>query len=104
MVTQVLSYPSLARSELPRVMDRDGVYRQPDSPHWMIRFRYRGRQTRESSRTTSRREALAYRRQRMGEFGLGKGRIGSEIPTLKEAAEALLMHIRASRKSRRAPA
>ena len=35
----------------------------------------------------------------MAEFGLGKGVIGSEVPTLGEAAEALLTHIRASKKS-----
>jgi integrase len=99
MATHFLPYPSLAEPELASVMERDGVYRQPDSPFWMIRFRYKGRLIRESSRTTSRREALAHRRRRMAEFGLGSGKIGSEIPTLKEASEALLSHIRASKKS-----
>jgi integrase len=39
----------------------------------------------------------------MAEFGLGGGQIGCEIPTLKEASEALLSHILASKKSGHAP-
>jgi hypothetical protein len=103
MATHALPYPQIAESELALVTDRDGVYMRPRSPYWFIQFRYRGRQIRESSRTTSRREAFAYRRQRMAEFGLGKGLIGTNIPTLLEASEALLTHIRASKKSGYAP-
>ena len=90
MVTQATPYLVRPETEPAVVMERSGVYRQPDSPYWMIRFRYKGRLIRESSRTTSKRGALAYRRRRVAEIGLGKGVIGAEVPTLGEAAEALL--------------
>jgi len=32
MATQALPYPPLAEPDPARVMERDGVYRQPDSP------------------------------------------------------------------------
>lgn len=84
------------------VMERGGVYLQAGSPFWMIRFRYKGRLIRESSKTRSKREAIDFRKRRMAEFGLGKGVYGPEIPTLEEAAEALLAHIVAAKKRGRA--
>jgi integrase len=65
----------------------------------MIRFRYKGRFIRESSKTTSKRAARAYLRRRLSEFGLGPDACESEVPTLGEAAEALLAHISAAKKS-----
>lgn len=79
------------------VMDRGGVYLRPDSPSWMIRFRLKGHLHRESTRTNSKREALAFLRRRMAEFGIGQ--IGFDVPTLEEAARSLLDHISAARKS-----
>lgn len=103
MVTQVMLYPLSAAAPSALIRERGGVYRQLGSPFWMIRFRYRDRQIRESSRTTSKREALTYLRCRMAEFGLGKGMSGQAVPTLQEAADALLAHISASKKSGHAP-
>jgi len=84
-------------------MDRGGVYLQTGSPFWMIRFRYRGRLMRESSKATSKREALSHLRRRMAEFGLGRGAARCEIPTLGAAAVELLAHISAAKKSGHAP-
>src|SRR5262245_27563918 len=67
------------------VMDRGRVYRRPDSPHWMIRFRCRGRTIRESSGTGSRREATLFLQRRMSEFGLGTDSLAADIPDLTEA-------------------
>src|SRR5215468_1746964 len=81
------------------VMDRNsGVYRRAGSPFWMIRFRYKGRQIRESSQTVSRREAIAYRKKRMAAFGLASGKPECSIPTLSAALEELLSHIAATGK------
>lgn len=103
MVTQAVPYP-FAESALPaRVMDRGGVYLRAGSPFWMIRFRYKDRQIRESSRTASRGEALAHLKRRMAEFGLGRGVAGCGIPTLGTAADQLLAHISATKKSGHAP-
>jgi len=88
-----------ASSPLPIVMDRGGVYLQGHSPFWMIRFRHKGRQIRESSGTKTKREALAYLRRRMAEFGLGRGEAGFGVPTLGEAAQALLAHMKAANRS-----
>ncbi len=81
------------------VMERGGIYLRPGSPFWAIRFRYKGRLIRESTKLASSREALAYLKRRLAEFGLGRGDTRTEVPTLGEAAEALLTHIRASNKS-----
>ena len=99
MVSQALPYRHGSLPLPALVKERGGVYLQPRSPFWMIRFRYRGRFIRESTKLTSRREALAYRRRRMAEFGLGTGVSALEVPTLGEAAEALLAHIAAAKKS-----
>jgi integrase len=76
-----------------------GVYRQPGSPFWTIRFRCQGRQIRETTKLTSKREALAYRKRRMAEFGLHPSAAIHAAPTIEEAARALLVHISASCKS-----
>lgn len=60
-------YACSSRMLLPMVMDRGGVYLQAHSPFWMIRFRHKGRQIRESSGTKSRKEALVFLRRRMAE-------------------------------------
>jgi integrase len=98
MITMVTTYPD-PHQRLPYlVRERSGVYLQADSPFWMIRFRYKGRLIRESSRLTSKPEAIAYRRRRMAEFGIGPDASCSTIPTLAEAAQALLTHIAAADK------
>lgn len=80
-------------------MDRGGVYLRPESPFWIIRFKYKGRTIREVSRLRSKPEAVAYLERRMAEFGIGPGAREIQIPTLDEAAKALLSHITASKKS-----
>jgi integrase len=92
-------YTPSPRKPLLLVMDRGGVYLRPDSPFWMIRFRLKGCLFRESSRARSKKEALAYLRRRMAEFGLGSAGFEFGIPTLGEAAEALLSHMRAANRS-----
>jgi integrase len=99
MAMHLAPYPFCVAVQTSVVMERSGVYLQTDSRFWMIRFRYRGRLIRESSGTHSKREAIAYRRRRMAEFGLGRGIVRLEVPTLREAADALLMHIAAAKKS-----
>jgi len=81
------------------VRDGGGVYRQPGSPFWSIRFRWRGRQIRESTKLTSKRDAIDYRRRRMAEFGIERNPTSQSVPTVDEAARALLVHISASCKS-----
>jgi hypothetical protein len=99
MIPLAALYTPSPRIPLFLVMDRGGVYLRPDSPFWMIRFRLKGRLFRESSRAKSKKEALAFLRRRMAEFGLGSGGLGGGIPTLGEAAEALLSHMRAANRS-----
>jgi integrase len=81
------------------VKDRGAVYLRPDSPFWIIRFRFKGRLFRESTGTRSKKAALTFLRRRMAEFGLGRGELGFDIPTLEEAAESLLAHMRAANRS-----
>ena len=99
MVTQAVPYPCGPQPLPSLVLDRGGVYLQPDSPFWMIRFRYKDRLIRESSKAMSKRVALAFLRRRMAEFGIGHDASVNNVPTLGEAAEALLAHIAAAKKS-----
>jgi hypothetical protein len=92
-------YPESVPRSIPEVRDRSGVYRRQHSPFWFIEFRHKGRRMRESSNSGSRRVAIAYRKQRMAELGVGPDTASGEVPTLGEAAEALLIHILAAGKS-----
>jgi hypothetical protein len=93
-----MKYPDGPATPPLLVSDRGGVYLQAGSSFWMIRFRYKGRLIRESSRLTSKRDATAYLKRRRAEFGIGQDQSAADIPTLGEAADALLTHISAASK------
>ena len=97
MVSQTSSPASYPPNGL--VLDRGGAYLPPDSRVWMMRFRYKGRLIRQSSKTTVKRQAIAALRRRMAEFGVECEGHTLEVPTLREAADALLAHILATKKS-----
>jgi len=98
MITLVTTYPDHHETLPFLVRERSGVFLRADSPFWMIRFSYKGRLIRESSKLTSRQEAIVYRKRRMAEFGIGPEASCSKIPTLADASQSLLTPIAAAHK------
>jgi integrase len=78
-------------------VSRGSVFRRPGSPSWFIKFWVDGRRSRESARTESREEAVAFLQKRLNEVRSGRFVEPCRRVTFEEMRELLLENYRFKR-------